>query len=343
MTRVLYEDGSYVEYHIEGELGENSIPNKTNAVKVKIGKAVTSIGKKAFFMCKKITSVEIPNEVTLIDNSAFMYCQRLSSIKIPSGITSIRQSTFSGCSNLSSISIPDNIIDIQSYAFQECKSLSSIVIPNSVVTIGNTAFANCYELTSAVIGTGLTSIGNEIFSNCSKLISISVDNDNSNYTSKNNLLLSKDEKTVIQGVNGDVTIPDGVENIGRYAFEGCSNLTSIDIPNSVTTISSDAFYRCFGLTSIVIPENVTAIGNNSLQGCSNLQLLVCNPVSAPSVKSQTFGYNQYGVITFTGWNTHSDGTNVLKIPQGATGYDSSYWLDPLQDSTKCGFHIEYLD
>jgi len=32
----------------------------------------------------------------------------------------------------------------------------------------------------------------------------------------------------------------------------------------------------------------------------------------------------------------------LKVPQGATGYDSEAWLDPLQNADKCGFHIEYI-
>ena len=44
-TVVKYKDGSVVEYDIQGKLNSNSIPNKTNAVDVKIGSAVTSIGK----------------------------------------------------------------------------------------------------------------------------------------------------------------------------------------------------------------------------------------------------------------------------------------------------------
>ena len=41
-----------------------------------------------------------------------------------------------------------------------------------------------------------------------------------------------------------VVIEKGVTNIGSYAFEDCSGLTSITIPNSVTRIGKYAFYYC---------------------------------------------------------------------------------------------------
>ena len=42
----------------------------------------------------------------------------------------------------------------------------------------------------------------------------------------------------------DLIINEGVSSIGRYAFYGCSNLTSVTIPNSMTSIGSSAFGRC---------------------------------------------------------------------------------------------------
>ena len=51
-----------------------------------------------------------------------------------------------------------------------------------------------------------------------------------------------------------------VMSIGDYAFDGCSDLTSITIPNSVKIISTYAFYGCSVLTSITIPNSVTSIG-----------------------------------------------------------------------------------
>ena len=50
-----------------------------------------------------------------------------------------------------------------------------------------------------------------------------------------------------------------ITTIGRYAFYGCSSLTTIDIPSSVTAIGGSAFRNCTSLTTIAIPDGVTAI------------------------------------------------------------------------------------
>lgn len=58
--------------------------------------------------------------------------------------------------------------------------------------------------------------------------------------------------------------------IYRYAFEGCSGLTSITIPSSVTSIGQSSFSVCSGLTSVTIPSTVTSIGYQAFYGCIGL-------------------------------------------------------------------------
>ena len=57
-----------------------------------------------------------------------------------------------------------------------------------------------------------------------------------------------------------VTIPNSVTSIGKLAFSGCSRLTSLNIPNSVTSIGESAFTLCTSLTTVTIPNSVTSIG-----------------------------------------------------------------------------------
>ena len=136
-------------------------------------------------------------------------------------VTSIGWNAFYGCSGLTSVTILDGVKIINSEAFCGCSGIVSISIPDSVTIVGDGAFRGCSGLRSISVGSG-----------------------NPSYRSSNGLLLTKDGKTLIQGVNGDVVIPHGVTSIESCAFCGCSGLTSVKIPDSVTHIVYSAFWDC---------------------------------------------------------------------------------------------------
>ena len=189
------------------------------------------------------------------------------------------------------------VTSIGNYAFSGCSGLTSVMIPDRVTSIGSSAFSGCSGLTSVTIPNSVTSIGSSAFSGCSGLMSISVGSGNANYKSVNGLLLSKDGKTLMQGVNGDVVVPDSVTSIEASAFSGCTNLTSVTIPNSVTSIGSSAFNNCSGLTSVTIPDSVTNIGYAAFNGCSGLTS-VAIPNSVTNIGSSAF-YNCSGLTSVT--------------------------------------------
>ena len=58
------------------------------------------------------------------------------------------------------------------------------------------------------------------------------------------------------------------DELGSYAFYGCSGLTSLTLPSSVTSIGSYAFYGCSGLTSIyVYLEKTPKLGKDIFKEC----------------------------------------------------------------------------
>ncbi len=77
-------------------------------------------------------------------------------------------------------------------------------------------------------------------------------------------------------------IPNGTTMIVDYAFDGCTDLTSITIPDSVTRIGNSAFNGCTGLTSITIPDSVTKIGHGRLL----FRDVTCPCLTGASTKSE---------------------------------------------------------
>ena len=70
-----------------------------------------------------------------------------------------------------------------------------------------------------------------------------------------------------------LTLPSGVTSIGHSAFSGCSGLTSLTLPSGVTSIGTSTFSGCSGLTSLTLPSGVTSIGSSAFSGCSGLTSL----------------------------------------------------------------------
>lgn len=68
----------------------------------------------------------------------------------------------------------------------------------------------------------------------------------------------------------NITISEGVTNIGDFAFSGCTKLKNINIPNSVSIIGEFAFRNCTSLTSINLPEGLEEIRRYTFANCTNL-------------------------------------------------------------------------
>ena len=252
-------------------IGEYAFPHCNNLTSIKICSYSPyyhcRIGYYAFNNCYSLTSINIPSSVTSIEDHAFVHSSSLTSISIPSSVTNIGGGAFSGCSSLSSINIPSSVTSIGSYAFDGCSSLTSINIPSSVTNIEYYAFFLCNSLTS-----------------------ITVDESNPIYSSENDVLFSKKDKSLIRAGFGleKYDIPSWVASIGEGAFGYCRSLTSINIPSSVTNIESYAFDGCSSLTSINIASSVTSIGWYAFRNCSNLKTVRFKGKMPPSIGEDSF-------------------------------------------------------
>lgn len=68
----------------------------------------------------------------------------------------------------------------------------------------------------------------------------------------------------------NITIPEGVTNIGEKAFFSCSLLQDIIIPASVTEVGGQAFNFCSRLSTVTFNGTPSALPTSLFVSCSNL-------------------------------------------------------------------------
>lgn len=228
--------GEIVVPYYSAVFGAIIVSNTYNCGKgvIKFNGKVIEIGERSFYEYFSHCVTKFPD---------FSNRVKLTSINIPHSVTKIGAEAFSGCLNLRDINIPNSVTKIGESAFKGCRSLTSIFIPNCVTEIGQSVFKDCFNLTEF----------------------------NSKLASEDGRCLIVDKKIIAFAPAGltEYIIPNGVIEIGEYAFEGCC-LSTIDIPISVTKIGKYAFSNCFNLRSIDIPNGVTEIEDFAFKGCLNL-------------------------------------------------------------------------
>ena len=231
--------------------------------------------------------------------------------------------------SLKTIIFPSTITSIGMFAFVNCTGLDSIIIPNSVTSIQTDAFAGCSHLSYIYIPASVSSIGYYSFLDC---LGITVDQNNQQYSSIDNILFNKAHTELIYCANSktNYTIPNSIDSLAADAFQDCNKLTSITLSPSIKTLSTQAFGGCTGLTTFTIPATIKSIQEGVFIGDSNLTSVTI-PSSVKSIGSQAFYFCKklksiytYSVSpinlkssnnVFTGIDTT---TCILYVPYGST-------------------------
>ena len=226
-----------------------------------------SIDYAAFAGCARIEEIVIPETVTEIGPQAFYACNRLKKVNIPEGIKTIPAECFR-CTPLEEIVIPDGVEEIGDSAFQcEYKTfsdgdervyhidsaLSTVIIPESVKVIGKQAFYGRENLVNFTFPNSVEELHEYAF------------HETAWYQAQPDGMIFLDKFLyVYKGElpeNSEIAIPEKVQGIVGYAFEGKANLIKVVIPPGIKLIGTNIFANCPNLKEVILSEGLEELPN----------------------------------------------------------------------------------
>ena len=280
-------------------VSNNTFLNCLNLAEVELSEGVQRIGDTAFSGCSTLKEITIPStvcnnpvpsstsqaQVLGIGKNAFKECTSLESITFAEGGSAgltLAEGAFTGCSSLTAVDFTERLVNgvdknsgvfpaIGKNAFSDCTSLAVVTNLGVLEGIGDFAFKNA-AITEIKLPAMLTYYGTSPFMGC-PLTKIDIEDGNQTLEVKDGILYDKSlTKLLIYpiGLEGEVSIPDSVEEIGEGVFAG-SGISAITLPSSLTEVGAQAFKGCKKLTRVVLPEGCTAIGANAFTDCPMLE------------------------------------------------------------------------
>ena len=305
------------------EIDYGFIPNSLKTVTIKSG----VLPNYGFSGCKYIEKVVLEEGVTSIGKRCFMGCSKLSDIKFPSTIEEMYGSfkdSFYACpyaTNLitqaqaegsdgfiylndtilaayygseETVEIREGTVTIAERAFLYSTNVKHIICPESLRYVGEKSYYWGGEATfpstleSIELNEGLEVIGTYAFYGASNLTDITIP-DSVKYVgwwafNNTGWLNKQPDGPVYAGkvlytykgtmpANTTLVLEPDTAAIADCALKDQSNLVGIDIPDSVTSIGLQAFYNDVNLADITLPKNLTHLGYQVFSGCNSISEL----------------------------------------------------------------------
>ena len=221
--------------------------------------------------------------VTKIDDNAFE-SDILESVVIPEGVTEIGNYAFEGCKGLKSVALPQSLERIGERAFASCKALQKVALPQGLKWIGHYAFGGCDALEKPELPKGIEYAAPDAFYRFEWHYA----DDRTRY-----LLLPDEGCAVLHLYKGKVpeaeipremkglavtrigseafsrtairraVIPEGVREIGEFAFCSCEELESVTLPGTLRRIGTNAFANCPRLAEIALPAGIEFVAEGA--------------------------------------------------------------------------------
>lgn len=346
-----------------GIMKKNAFSNCTKLKTVKLNKKIYALGDRVFadsgltsltlnsnlqfigngaFQGTKVKKLALKGKVTYIGNRVFADCRKLKVISIPASVKGINTGAFNNCTSLRAINVAsgnkkyasaggvlynkDKTLLIQ---YPLHKGSSSFHVPGSVTKIRKNAFSGNDYLQSVTLSAA--TIEDYAFYGMSRLRSVTL-RSGVKAIGYNAFYMSNGIRTLV--------LPDSVEKIGGYAFEGLK-VSRIHIPSRLRQLGTGAFRDCnnlkeftgSGSSSYTVKEGV--LYNKRMTDliqypAKKTAKTFTVPDSVKTVRAWAFNRQAYLTKLFFGKNLRSLGYNAI--------YDAKKLKSIVFETKKLGYY-----
>ena len=246
---------------------------------VVLPQTVQTIADHAFSGCTGLLDIDL-RHVTSLGTGAFQHCSSLQAVVLGEGLTAVPEEAFANCSALRSVTLPASVKELGRNSFSLCGALETLELPEGLTTIHAGALKKC-PLQALHLPASLARMGDDymgdVFEDAGELPAdtglknITVAQDNPLYCSQDGLLYNKEGTVLLFCPRGrkEASIPEGVTEIGRYAFFMCFDLTSVALPSTLKTVNEQAFHYCEALTQCELPDGLERVEDSAFFGCES--------------------------------------------------------------------------
>ncbi len=273
------ESGGYTwSYVINGNLAKitNVSPSPSGDVDIPStagGKPVSCLGANLFQSATGLQYVGIPDSVREIGDRAFWNCTGLKEIILPGNLVSIGEGAFRNCSSLKRVDLFEKVTTLGVDAFRGCTGLEYAYLPSrfakpSAELLGSSCpFYGCSQNLKFVFSHKLNSstfldfqvlngpsieIGNGY--NGARAVDLNIQTMVTIPASINEIAVKRIGDQAFDGcLITSVIVPDGVEYIGKGAFNACTMLSVASLPLTLRGFGPGAFANCSALRSVALP------------------------------------------------------------------------------------------
>ena len=309
------------------ELRSNAVSSCEKLTSVTLPQSLVVINRMNFFSCGALTEITIPAGVRYIGENSFRFCDALRKITFEGVCPLIDKGCFSLIAEDAVAYVPDDELEAYTEAFERAgievpvqpSGKNAVVVENNgfaeedfefdsatgtitsyngfatylaipetidgaaVKAIGPKAFAQHTYIALAELPEGLETIGDNAFYNCETLARVVFPS----------TLKSVGDYAFYNAYRSNVLELPSVEYIGAYAFYAIGVTDALELPEGLKTIGDSAFENCRNMGDLYLPSTLESIGSNAFKGDYNIQYIVLESPTAPTLGENVFAGCDY--------------------------------------------------